>query len=87
MKQVKKLIRKGLYDPDKDNPFDLFISSTNIRYCYYRDSHKILGNTYGMLILQVRQRPRSGQEGRVAPWCLPRPADALPRRSCPTPGL
>ena len=31
MKQVKKLIKRGLYDPDKDNPFDVFISSTNIR--------------------------------------------------------
>ena len=23
------------------------------RYCYYKDTHKILGNTYGMLVLQV----------------------------------
>ena len=33
-------------------PFELFISSTSIRYCYYKDTHKILGNTFGMLILQ-----------------------------------
>eukprot|EP00300_Choanocystis_sp_HF-7_P007698 c15461_g1_i1.p1 GENE.c15461_g1_i1~~c15461_g1_i1.p1 ORF type:complete len:1046 (-),score=255.99 c15461_g1_i1:31-2880(-) len=39
-------------DPDTDDPFDLFISATNIRFAYYKDSHKILGNTYGMCVLQ-----------------------------------
>eukprot|EP00938_MAST-03A_sp_MAST-3A-sp1_P007187 g7187.t1 len=52
MRQIKKLIKRGLYDPDKENPFDLFISSTNIRYTYYKDTHKILGSTYGMCVLQ-----------------------------------
>jgi N-acetyltransferase 10 len=52
MKQIKKQIQRGLYDPDKDDPFDLFISSTNIRWCYYRETHKILGQTYGMCVLQ-----------------------------------
>ena len=52
MRQVKKLISRGLYDPDKENPFDLFVSSTDIRYCYYKDSHKVLGSTYGMVVLQ-----------------------------------
>jgi len=52
MKQVKKLIKRGLYDPDKDNPFDVFISSTNIRYCYYKETHNILGRTFGMCVLQ-----------------------------------
>ncbi|VDN26404.1 unnamed protein product [Gongylonema pulchrum] len=38
---------------DQENdPFDLFISSTHIRYCYYNETHKILGNTFGMLVLQ-----------------------------------
>ena len=50
--QVKKMIKRGLYDPDKDNPFDVFISSTNIRYCYYKETHNILGRTYGMCVLQ-----------------------------------
>lgn len=43
---------KGLYDENVDDPFDLFVSSTEIRYTYYKESHKILGNTYQMLILQ-----------------------------------
>ncbi len=50
--QVKKLIKRGLFDPDKDNPFDVFVSSTNIRYCYYKETHNILGRTYGMCVLQ-----------------------------------
>ncbi|KJE95863.1 N-acetyltransferase 10 [Capsaspora owczarzaki ATCC 30864] len=52
MRQIKKKIQRGLLDPDKDDPFELFISSTNIRYTYYADTHKILGNTYGMCVLQ-----------------------------------
>jgi len=43
---------KGLYDEKIDDPFELFISSTEIRYTYYKESHKILGNTYQMLVLQ-----------------------------------
>jgi N-acetyltransferase 10 len=53
MRQQKALVRKGLREADEDNPFELFISSTEIRYCYYKESHKILGQTYGMLVLQV----------------------------------
>lgn len=30
----------------------MFLSLTNIRYCYYKETEKILGNTYGMCILQ-----------------------------------
>jgi hypothetical protein len=55
MKDIKKQIQKGLYDPDKDDPFELFVSSTSIRYSYYHETHKILGNTFGMCILQVRE--------------------------------
>ena len=46
MKQLKKLVQRGLMDPNKDDPFDLFISSTQIRWCYYKDTQKILGSTY-----------------------------------------
>ena len=52
MRQIKKLAQRGLLDPEKEDPFALFVASTNIRYCYYADTHKILGNTYGMLVLQ-----------------------------------
>lgn len=51
MKVIKKCIRQGLADPNKD-PFELFTSSTQIRLAYYSESHKILGNTYGMCVLQ-----------------------------------
>lgn len=47
-------LQRGLLDPEKEDPFSLFVASTNIRYCYYSETHKILGNTYGMLVLQVR---------------------------------
>jgi N-acetyltransferase 10 len=53
MKQIKKAMQKGLIDPEKDDPFELFISSTEIRYTYYKETDKILGNTFGMCILQV----------------------------------
>ena len=43
----------GLLDPEKDDPFELFVASTKIRYCYYKETQKILGNTYGMCVLQV----------------------------------
>jgi N-acetyltransferase 10 len=52
MKQLKLDIKRGIKDTDQDNPFDLFISSTDIKYVYYKDSEKILGNTYGMCVLQ-----------------------------------
>jgi N-acetyltransferase 10 len=53
MKQIKKMAQRGLLDPDSEDPFALFVASTNIRYCYYADTHKILGNTFGMCVLQV----------------------------------
>ena len=52
MKEVKNLQMKGLYDDNVDDPFELFVSSTDIRYTYYKESHKVLGNTFQMLILQ-----------------------------------
>lgn len=52
MQMAKKKIKAGLQDPDNDDPFELFISSTNIRYCYYKESEQVLGKTFGMCILQ-----------------------------------
>nr|XP_054761820.1 RNA cytidine acetyltransferase-like [Lytechinus pictus] len=52
MKQLQKKIKSGMMDVNEDNPFELFIAATNIRYCYYSETHKILGNTYGMCVLQ-----------------------------------
>ena len=52
MREIKKKVQRGQYDPEKDDPFELFISSTSIHYTYYSESHKILGNTFGMCVLQ-----------------------------------
>lgn len=52
MKIIKKRVKQGLIDPSRDDPFELFISATQIRFAYYSESAKILGNTYGMCVLQ-----------------------------------
>lgn len=52
MKKLNNKIKSGQININEDDPFELFISSTNIRYCYYSETQKILGNTYGMCILQ-----------------------------------
>ncbi|GER47563.1 tRNA(Met) cytidine acetyltransferase TmcA [Striga asiatica] len=52
MKQVKKLIARGLFEPEKADSFSLFLETTDIQYCLYKDSERILGNTFGMCILQ-----------------------------------
>ncbi|CAE7872352.1 NAT10, partial [Symbiodinium sp. KB8] len=52
MRQVKQMQAKGVWNEDTDDPFQLFMSSTNISWCYYKDSARILGQTHGMLVLQ-----------------------------------
>ena len=51
-KKIKKEIKRGVREADTDDPFELFVSTQNIRYVYYKETEKILGNTYGMCILQ-----------------------------------
>lgn len=51
-KKIKKEIKRGIRDADESDPFELFVSTQNIRYCYYKETDKILGNTFGMCILQ-----------------------------------
>ncbi|KAL1971782.1 hypothetical protein VTN31DRAFT_1870 [Thermomyces dupontii] len=50
--KIKKEIKRGLREPNEEDPFELFISLNQIRYVYYKETDKILGNTYGMCILQ-----------------------------------
>ncbi|EGX89903.1 nucleolar ATPase Kre33, putative [Cordyceps militaris CM01] len=50
--KIKKEIKKGIREVNDEDPFELFISLHNIRYTYYKETDKILGNTYGMCILQ-----------------------------------
>ena len=52
MNEIKRDKSRGLHDPDVDDPFDLFISTTDIRWTYYKDSEKVLGQTFGMCVLQ-----------------------------------
>uniref|UniRef100_A0A673MM47 RNA cytidine acetyltransferase n=1 Tax=Sinocyclocheilus rhinocerous TaxID=307959 RepID=A0A673MM47_9TELE len=54
MRQLQKKIKTGTLNLNKDDPFELFVAATNIRYCYYNETHKILGNTYGMCVLQTQ---------------------------------
>ncbi|KAK9949849.1 hypothetical protein M0R45_005360 [Rubus argutus] len=45
-------MQRGLLDPEKVDPFSLFVESSGLTYCLYKDSERILGNTFGMCILQ-----------------------------------
>ncbi|KAF7456355.1 RNA cytidine acetyltransferase [Cryptosporidium felis] len=51
-KQRNKRAKQGKLDEQLEDPFELFVSNAEIRYCYYKDSHSILGRTFGMCILQ-----------------------------------
>lgn len=52
MKSLQRKVQAGMLNVNEDDPFELFVASTNIRYCYYSETHKILGNTFGMCVLQ-----------------------------------
>nr|UXY87049.1 N-acetyltransferase 10 [Cryptomonas sp.] len=45
---IKKNRNKNSRDKDREN----FLSVTKIQYCYYNEINKILGNTFGMCILE-----------------------------------
>lgn len=51
-KEVKQAVHTGRFDPNTDDPFELFMGSTDIRFCYYRETERILGKTFGMCVLQ-----------------------------------
>lgn len=51
-KKIKSEIKRGIRDVDETDPFELFVSTQNIRYCYYKETEKILGQTFGIAILQ-----------------------------------
>ncbi|RDW87694.1 RNA cytidine acetyltransferase [Coleophoma crateriformis] len=50
--KIKKEIKRGIREVNTEDPFELFVSLHDIRYVYYKETEKILGNTYGMCILQ-----------------------------------
>ena len=56
MKKIKRDKARGLSQSSGgesivDN-FELFIGGTDINWCYYKDTHRVLGTTNGMLVLQ-----------------------------------
>lgn len=51
-KKIRKDIKRGIRDADTDDPFELFVSTQDIRYVFYKDTDRVLGNTFGMCILQ-----------------------------------
>ena len=50
--KIKKEIKRGIREANTADPFELFLTLHNIRYVYYKETEKILGNTFGMCILQ-----------------------------------
>ncbi|KAH3686339.1 hypothetical protein WICPIJ_002701 [Wickerhamomyces pijperi] len=50
--KIKNQIKRGIREANTQDPFESFISNQQIRYVYYKETEKILGNTYGMCILQ-----------------------------------
>ncbi|KAJ1966346.1 N-acetyltransferase 10 [Dipsacomyces acuminosporus] len=50
--KIRREVKKGIREANSEDPFEMFITLTDIRYTYYKESHKILGNTYGMCVLQ-----------------------------------
>ncbi|KAA0148865.1 hypothetical protein FNF29_06339 [Cafeteria roenbergensis] len=52
MRQIKKMQQRGVYDSESEDPFQLFVTATKVRWCYYKDSAKVLGQTFGCCVLQ-----------------------------------
>lgn len=52
IKAMRRKQRSGKTDVDEEDPFELFVSSTDIRYAYYKETDRILGKTFGMCVLQ-----------------------------------
>lgn len=50
--KIRKEVKRGIREPNEEDAFELFITLNQIRYVYYKETEKILGNTYGMCILQ-----------------------------------
>lgn len=50
--KIRKEVKRGIREANTEDPFELFVTLHNIRYVYYKETDKVLGNTYGMCILQ-----------------------------------
>ena len=69
VRQIKKKMVQGLLDPQKEDMFSLFVAGTDITYCYYHESERILGRTFGMCVLQVPSSWPPYSPGRQAGGC------------------
>ncbi|CAM9609336.1 unnamed protein product, partial [Hapterophycus canaliculatus] len=54
MRELKRQKKSGLASAGgaSEDPFELFVNSTNIRWCYYKETERVLGQTFGVLVLQ-----------------------------------
>ncbi|GAA5833748.1 hypothetical protein JCM11251_003218 [Rhodosporidiobolus azoricus] len=50
--KIKKEVKRGEREVGEMDAFELFVSVTDVRYTYYKDSERILGQTFNMLVLQ-----------------------------------
>jgi len=54
MKKLLKRRQSGAVSlSQEDDDFENFLLATRMRKCFYNETHNILGNTYGMCVLQV----------------------------------
>uniref|UniRef100_T1K0U0 RNA cytidine acetyltransferase n=1 Tax=Tetranychus urticae TaxID=32264 RepID=T1K0U0_TETUR len=49
-KEKNKKNKKRKFDPE--DPFEIFVRSTSIRWCYYHETDRILGNSFDLLVIQ-----------------------------------
>ncbi|KAJ9441087.1 RNA cytidine acetyltransferase, partial [Diplonema papillatum] len=50
--QFKKEVDRGISTAETNSAFEVFLAQNKIRFCYYKDTHKVLGQTFGMCVLQ-----------------------------------
>ena len=62
MKQIKKQVQRGLLDPNKDDPFELFMSSTQVRADLLRSAAP--SRPRGDASVRTRQRGGPGDAQR-----------------------
>jgi len=51
-KQIQRSAKEADRVADEEDLFQKFVSSTNIKYCYYKETYRVIGNTYKMCVLQ-----------------------------------
>ena len=56
MKKLQREKARGLLNNNNDDSnkdaFELFLQQNDIEWCYYKDSHRVLGTTCQLLVLQ-----------------------------------